>query len=259
MVKFLDGSGVQASLPDLIQSTEKELFIISPHLRISPVIRNYLAGIDRKKIPISIIYGSDARLNDDDRSFFSGLNHLKIYNCDNLHARCFMNENMGIISTTNLHDHSPVQNWEMAIRFSRKEDQGVYHDVTRELRLMGPHLKKQSIAEMIAESRATPPVTPARRPESPPAPAGAKGPEVPLPGKNPAAPAGEKAHCIHCGLGLKTFDLQNPLCDRCRERQARGRTLPIKEKFCHRCGDPIPITSTAPLCESCSARLTRKR
>jgi phosphatidylserine/phosphatidylglycerophosphate/cardiolipin synthase-like enzyme len=115
MAKFLDGPSVQASLTDLIKNTEKELFIISPYLKISTMMKNYLTSIDSKKIPVSIIYRSETKINEDDIAFFNTLNYLKLYQCENLHSKCYINEKDGLITSMNLHEHSQTHNWEMGI------------------------------------------------------------------------------------------------------------------------------------------------
>src|SRR5208337_399342 len=99
MAKFLDGPGVQSALTDLIKNTDRELFIISPYLKISTLMKNYLTSIDRKNIPITITYRPpDTNINDGDLSFFQDLDHLKLYQCENLHSKCFINEKEGVIT-----------------------------------------------------------------------------------------------------------------------------------------------------------------
>jgi len=49
MSKFLNGSGVQAALTDIISNAEKELCIISPYLKIPTKTKNYLKSTDKKK------------------------------------------------------------------------------------------------------------------------------------------------------------------------------------------------------------------
>ncbi len=261
MAKFLDGPSVQSSLTDLIKNTERELFIISPYLKISTMMKNYLVSIDRKNIPISIIYRSDVKINDDDKAFFNDLDNLKLYHCENLHTKCFMNENMGIISTMNLHEHSQTHNWEMGIRFSKKDDPEIYTDVTKELKIMGPHLTKHTFEKKVAEPQqkyqtASSPKSPPRTVHKP-----TEAPNKGLITKILDKVTGEAAYCIRCGKGLPRFDLQKPYCETCFASWARYKNPKYKEKFCHGCGDDKTksvISFEKPTCKSCYTEYYKK-
>jgi hypothetical protein len=242
MAKFLDGPGVQAAMTELIKNTDKQLFIISPYLKISTMMKNYLTSIDRKGLPITITYRPpNTNINDGDLSFFQDLDHLKLYQCENLHSKCYINEKEGIITSMNLHEHSQTHNWEMGIKFSRTDDPEIFADVTKELRTMGTQMKLQTIPKKVAE------------PQQKSSPAQGVHKSAPkyqekLAYKPTEAPnkstllkildivSGAEGYCIRCGTGLKTFDLQKPYCDKCYASWARYKNPKYKEKFCHACG-----------------------
>jgi len=266
MAKFLDCSGVQAALTDLIKNTERELFIISPYLQISTMMKNYLSSIDSRKIPINFIYRSDSKVSDEDKAFFNALKYIKLFQCENLHSKCFINENMGIITSMNLYEHSQTHNWEMGIKFSRKDDPEIFADVTKELQSMGSQMKLQTIPKKIAEPQQ----------KSTPAPVTHKSPQKyqeklaykPLEAPNKSTllkildiVSGAEGYCIRCGTGLKTFDLQKPYCDKCYASWARYKNPKYKEKFCHacRCEEKLyPTSFEKPCCKHCFNKLYKK-
>jgi len=259
MAKFLDAPGVQASLTELIKNTDRELFIISPYLKISTQMKNYLKSIDQKNIPISITYRPpDSNINDGDLTFFHELNHLKLYQCENLHSKCFINENEGIITTMNLHEHSQTHNWEMGIKFTRQEDPEIFSDVTKELRLMGTQMKLCTLLEKVAEPRQSYHAEPSHKtPQKPPQKTVYKPTEAPNKGlitKILDTVTGEAAYCIRCGKPMEKFDLQKPYCDKCYASWARYKNVKYKEKFCHACGSDTtksPISFEKPTCKDC--------
>ena len=104
MADFLDASGVSAAITELIKNAEKDIYIISPYINLTSLSKKYLQSIDGKKIPISIIYRSDATLNPEDLAFFKQLQSAQIYKCDDLHAKCYINELFGIITSMNLYE-----------------------------------------------------------------------------------------------------------------------------------------------------------
>jgi len=146
MAKFLNGSGVQSALTDIITSAEKKLLIISPYLNIPVQTKNYLKSIDKKGVPIVIIYRANEKISKADLDFFKGLKNLTVGDCENLHSKCYINDSEGLITSMNLYEHSVTHNWEMGIRFSRKHDPEIYRDVLKELGCLVTQAKKHSNA-----------------------------------------------------------------------------------------------------------------
>jgi RNA polymerase-binding transcription factor DksA len=267
MAKFLDCSGVQAGLTELIKNSGNELYIVSPYLKISPLMRIYLSSIDSRDVSISIVYRSDSKIADDDLAYFKTLGHLKLYQCDNLHTKCYMNDSEGLITSMNLHEHSQTYNWEMGIHFSKADDPEIFADVTRELGLMTPHLKpcalkpgsqphlqpkEKPAASTAAVHKPVPPRTVHKPTEAP-----NKG----IIDKIIDTVTGEAGYCIRCGKGIPRFDLQKPYCDSCYASWSRYKNPKYKEKYCHACGEEIKFrrpTFEKPVCKGCFERLYRK-
>jgi len=141
MAKFVNGSGVLSTLTDIITNAERKLLLISPYLNIPVQTKNYLKSTDKKGIPITIIYRTNEKLTNPDLYFLKNLKNLTLGHCENLHSKCYINENEGLITSMNLYEHSLTHNWEMGLRFSRQEDHLVYEDVSKEIQ----NLKSQTL------------------------------------------------------------------------------------------------------------------
>ena len=261
MAKFLDGSGVQSALTDIIKNSEQELCIISPYLKIPIQTKNYLKSIDKESIPITIIYRSDFKINEDDLTFFKELKQLELLHCENLHSKCYINEKEGLITSMNLHEHSQTHNWEMGIRFSKQTDLEIYEDVIKELRHLQNQTKQFILNTGVAEAKQQYKIEhspkPVRRPVFKPNEAPHKG----LITKILDTVTGEAAYCIRCGKGMPKFDLQKPYCDKCFSSWARYKNIKYKEKFCHACGSDVtksPISFEKPTCKSCYREYYKK-
>jgi hypothetical protein len=232
MAKFLDGSGVQSALIDIIKHSEKKLLIVSPYLKVSTQTKNYLTSIDKKKVPIIIIFRTDFRINNDDLSFFKELKYLKLYHCANLHSKCYLNEKEGLITSMNLHEHSQTHNWEMGIKFSRESDADIYREVISELKhMVSLAIHFQTPTDTRIEEKNTRDI-------------------VILPHGEP----GKEAYCIRCRESLGKFNVKKPFCDKCYSSWVRFRNENYKEKFCHLCGSSITngqISCGHPLCNNC--------
>jgi len=149
MAKFLNGPGVQSTLIDIINNSEKNLWIISPYLKIPIQTKNYLKSVDKRNVNIVMICRKDENKyhSDQDRIFLNGLNHLDLRHCENLHTKCYLNDKEGLITSMNLHEHSQTHNWEMGIYFSKKGDPVIWHDVIKELQILGSHAKRRNGAK----------------------------------------------------------------------------------------------------------------
>jgi len=256
MSKFLNGSGVQSALTDIIANAEKELCIISPYLKIPVQTKSYLKSIDKKNIPITIIYRTDFALNDDDLHFFNELNHLELLYCDHLHSKCYINEKEGLITSMNLHEHSQTHNWEMGIKFSKQIDFDIYTDVRKVLSHLLSLSQHRSLKQKIPETKqhitsnysSKPPQKVAYKPK--------EAPHKGLFDKIVDSVIGEEAYCIRCGDHKIKYDLKKPLCDKCYPIWAKYKDIKYKEKFCHAChGEKAKISFEKPICKDCFSRL----
>lgn len=52
--------------------------------------------------------------------------------CKNVHAKCYLNEQTGIITSLNLYDFSEAKNQEMGVLFDRVTDLGLYEQAAEE-------------------------------------------------------------------------------------------------------------------------------
>jgi hypothetical protein len=262
MARFLDGAGVQSALTDIIKKTDQELCILSPYLKIPIQTKNYLKSIDDHHRPITIIYRSDFKLNDDDIAFFNGLNNLELLHCENLHAKCYINEKEGLITSMNLHEHSQTHNWEMGIRFTKLDDIEIYGEVIKEIGLIGSQTKpfvidKSNVAESTQQYKAKVQKKPATRTVFKPTAAPNKGTFSMI----LDIVTGEAAYCIRCGKGMPIFDLQKPFCRKCYSNWAKYGNQKYKEKFCHACGSDFTkstITFEKPMCRNCFSKYYKK-
>lgn len=259
MAVFKNGSGVQSVLTDIITNSEKELFIISPYLKIPMQTKNYLKSIDKKNVPITIIYRSDFKLSEDDLNFFKELLNLKLYSCDNLHSKCYLNEKEGLITSMNLHEHSQNYNWEMGIRFNNQTDKDIYNDVKKELSLLQSQIKLHTLPKKEPDARHNDHkdnahITPQKTVYKP-----KDAPNKGLFTKMIDSVLGEEAYCIRCGHSMEKYNLEKPLCNNCFPIWAKHKNIKYPEKHCHACGQlKSNISFEKPTCIECFHRLHKK-
>ncbi|WP_291374757.1 phospholipase D family protein [Acinetobacter sp. UBA6720] len=131
MAKFLNTSGTNFFLEELIKNAKERLILISPYLRLNDRIKELLEDKDRLKIDIRIVYGK-SDLHPDEIKWMQKLDFVRVSFCKNLHAKCYINESECIISSLNLYEFSQVNNNEMGILVRKYEDTEVFKDAYEE-------------------------------------------------------------------------------------------------------------------------------
>lgn len=131
MAKFLNTSGTNFFLEELIKDAKERLILISPYLRLNDRIKELLEDKNRLKIDIRIIYGK-SDLHPDEIKWMQKLDYVRVSFCKNLHAKCYLNEASCIISSLNLYEFSQVNNNEMGILINKDDDTNVYKDAYEE-------------------------------------------------------------------------------------------------------------------------------
>jgi len=131
MAKFLNTSGTNYFLEELIKDAKDRVILISPFLRLNDRIKELLADKDRLKIDVRIVYGK-SELQPAEIEWLRTLPYIRTSFCKNLHAKCYLSEELCIITSLNLYEFSQVNNNEMGILVRRSEDAQLYKDAYEE-------------------------------------------------------------------------------------------------------------------------------
>lgn len=131
MPKFLNTSATNYFLEELIKEARDRLILISPFLRLNDRIKELLTDKDRLKIDVRVIYGK-SELQPQEISWLNELKYLRTSFCKNLHAKCYLSEELCIVTSLNLYEFSQVNNNEMGVLIRRSEDPELYRDAYEE-------------------------------------------------------------------------------------------------------------------------------
>jgi hypothetical protein len=131
MAKFMNTSATNYYLEELIKGARERLIIISPFLKFNDRMRELLEDKDRMKIDVRIVYGK-SELAPQEINWLSSLQFVRTSFCQNLHAKCYLNERYAIITSMNLYDFSQINNNEMGVIFDRDQEQKLYRDTYEE-------------------------------------------------------------------------------------------------------------------------------
>lgn len=131
MAKFLNTSATNYFLEELIKDAKDRLILISPFLKLNDRIKELLADKNRLKIDVRIVYGK-SELQPEEIAWLNNLSYVRTSFCKNLHAKCYLNEQLCIVTSLNLYEFSQVNNNEMGVLFNRSEDSDLYREAYEE-------------------------------------------------------------------------------------------------------------------------------
>ncbi|HRF48207.1 MAG TPA: phospholipase D family protein [Anaerolineales bacterium] len=221
MAKFLDTTGVSYHLQQLINQAQDTLILISPYLKLNDRLRQSLEDKDRLKIDIRLIYGKN-ELQPEQINWLRTLHSVRTSFCENLHAKCYLNEGEAILTSMNLYEFSQVNNHEMGVYVTKAEEPELYGDILNEARRL------IRISDEIRVTVEKVQVTEA-------------------PAKPEASNAG---HCIRCGKSI-ALNPAAPYCPDCYRVWKRYENPDHKEARCHICGTAQATTLNKPVCYAC--------
>jgi phosphatidylserine/phosphatidylglycerophosphate/cardiolipin synthase-like enzyme len=127
MAKFLNTSATNYFLEELIKDAKERLILISPFLKLNDRVKELLADKNRLKIDVRIVYGK-SELQPEEINWLKELTYIRTSFCKNLHAKCYLNEEMCIVTSLNLYEFSQVNNNEMGVLIQRADDNELYRD-----------------------------------------------------------------------------------------------------------------------------------
>jgi phosphatidylserine/phosphatidylglycerophosphate/cardiolipin synthase-like enzyme len=132
MVEFLTTTGLTYSIEKIIKHAKSKIVIVSPYIKISRNYHERLIEAEKRNIKVTIIFGKEVLTADQDE-LLGDLNKLELYFCDNLHAKCYMNESSALISSMNLYEYSQVNNREMGILIEKSKEPNTYLEIETEI------------------------------------------------------------------------------------------------------------------------------
>lgn len=223
MAEFLTTSGISHHLENIITGAKSKLTLISPYLQISKTLYERLKDANDRKVNITIIYGKN-ELNKNEFNTLTSLNRVTLCYFDNLHAKCYYNEEQMIITSMNMYEFSERTNREMGILINSLSDKQVYEKAVAESESI---LKASEVTSNNSQKNYSPPMY------------------QPKPQERPTA------FCIRCRTHLNYLDISKPYCKDCYYTWSEYENPYYKENYCLVCGSDNPSTMEKPVCRKC--------
>ena len=141
MAKFLNTSATNYYLEEMIKGAKDRLILISPFLRLNDRIKELLEDKNRLKIDVRIVYGK-SELQPEEVNWLKGLTYVRTSFCKNLHAKCYLNEELCIVTSLNLYEFSQVNNNEMGVSNQPRRRSSALQGRVRRVAADHPHQRR---------------------------------------------------------------------------------------------------------------------
>ena len=236
MADFLTRHGIVHHMNKIIREAEEELFLVSPYLQFDDTTMHNL-GEKPRRVQVNVVYGKKKL----DKTATSFLNkHDFSYSfLENLHAKCYLNEQEALITSMNLYKYSQENNEEMGILVFRQKDRALYDDIYQDVQRLLKFANQDVGTREPAKDRS-------------------KGKSVvrsvKTKKKSTSPPKAEvsKGFCIGCknSVQFKPED-PKPYCYRCYTSWSKTGDQERRERHCYACGKKHATSMSKPLCRTC--------
>lgn len=225
MIEFLTTHAIASRIEAIIRKAQYQVVLVSPYLQFSTTFVQRLYDAERRGVEIVVIYGKD-ELSTEARSALAELRRLRLYYCENLHAKCYFNAEAMVITSMNLYEYSEKNNREMGVWVTA--DEPLYDDAWEE----ALSIKEISEQRFLNEAQRAAAETPFGEER------------FTRPGRQ-----GE-GYCIRCRASI-AHDPNRPFCRTCYTVWAQWEDAWYPEVYCHTCGAESDTSMSKPECYSC--------
>ncbi len=222
MARFLDTRAAVSEISTLIKNADRTLVLITPYLKLSSDFKEMLLYRDSRRKSTTIIYGK-RDLDSAESQFLEGLRGVVLKYHQNLHAKCYLNDDFIILTSLNLYEFSMAHNKEMGVLIDRRDpnDASLAEDALKEVQMI-EHLSEQ-VHPKPAQSKK-------RFGED-----GLLGAIMMI--KNESRRAKRAGYCIRTGVQIP-FDLEKPYSLDAYKSWNLYKNRDYVERFCHYSGEP---------------------
>ncbi len=247
MARFLTTRGTTSEIERIINDAQDNLVLITPYIKIPDSLFQNLVAADKRGVKTTLIQRK-SDLERDVQDQLRQLKHAKVYVLDNIHAKCYFNEQSMVITSLNLYDFSEQNNREMGVLATRQDDEEVFKEAVREAEMMVSLAKPYDSLQTISTQ-----------------PSPKAGDKVKQTQRETKEGLGTtllrgfadilldkvglgQGYCIGCKARID-FDEYKPFCLDCYKQWAKNKAQ--KASYCHECGRAVTTNIHKPLCRPC--------
>lgn len=220
MAKFINTKKAVSEIDELIRNAGERLILISPYLKLSKDFKELLTYRNSKDKITTVIFGKQ-ELNPDEMKFLQSLRFVILKYNEDLHAKCYVNDDKMVITSLNLYQFSMANNKEMGVLIDKNDpaDIQLYNDAFAEVDFINETSQRFEL--------------------NAPIPSNPKQSENKTSKDKPSINATGKqtGYCIRTGKEIP-FNVERPLSYEAFKKWNEHNNPEFPEKFCHFSGEP---------------------
>ncbi|HEV3409249.1 MAG TPA: hypothetical protein VG095_03080 [Chthoniobacterales bacterium] len=129
MAKFLDSSATTLHVDALLKSARQRLVLLTPQLKFSGRTKELLAA--KSALDVRVVYAR-CELQPAEVDWLRAHPFVRTHHCRSITAKCYLHEELCILTSQDLYDFGQVANEDMGILISRTDDPELYSDAVCE-------------------------------------------------------------------------------------------------------------------------------
>jgi phosphatidylserine/phosphatidylglycerophosphate/cardiolipin synthase-like enzyme len=146
MSKILNCQGVNYYLTEMIDKAKEKIILVSPFLRISDSLIEKLAyASNQRNVAVFLVAQKGQLEAGKTLEQLSSLKNIKIYEKENLHAKCYANEQVALITSLNLYEFSQQNNVEFGVLLDKEKDNEAFEELKREINTLVASSSKHQV------------------------------------------------------------------------------------------------------------------
>lgn len=219
MAKFINTRKAVSEIEDLIKNAGERLILVSPYLKLSKDFKELLTYRNSKDKITTVIFGKQ-ELNPDEMKFLQGLRFVILKYNEDLHAKCYVNDDKMVITSLNLYEFSMANNKEMGVLIDKNDpaDSALFDDAFKEVDYINQTSQRFEL--------------------NAPKPSFVKSTDnKSYKDKTSSTNSGDTGYCIRTGIKIP-FDVEKPMSYEAFKSWSKYSDPEYSEKFCHFSGEP---------------------
>jgi phosphatidylserine/phosphatidylglycerophosphate/cardiolipin synthase-like enzyme len=212
MARFLNTRKAVSEIEDLIKNAGERLILVSPYLKLSKDFKELLTYRNSKDKVTTIIFGKQ-ELNPDEMKFLQSLRFVILKYNEDLHAKCYVNDDKMVITSLNLYAFSMANNKEMGVFIDKNDpsDSELFNEAFKEVDYINETSQRFELS--------------APKPQ----------PFIKQPNSKPTTNK-QTGYCIRTGVEIP-FNIEKPFCHEAFKEWNSYSNPDYSEKFCHFSGE----------------------
>jgi phosphatidylserine/phosphatidylglycerophosphate/cardiolipin synthase-like enzyme len=217
MAKFINTRKAVSEIEDLIKNAGERLVLVSPYLKLSKDFKELLTYRNNKDKITTVVFGKQ-ELSPAEMEFLRGLRFVILKYNEDLHAKCYVNDNKMVITSLNLYQFSMANNKEMGVLIDKNDpaDIQLFEDAYKEVEYINETSQRFELdasAKKQAETKTSKTQSTSSQVKT------------------------QNGFCIRTGVEIP-FNVKKPFSEEAYKNWKEVGNKDLPEKFCHFSGEP---------------------